>query len=223
MEEVIGSIPIRSTNQTNNLDGHGSRTLDSGYLLSGRTLRAASAASISLETFQRCQAHLERLSRSATSEKLGKKRRERLKAILVYRIASVMFLLFGIGHTYGFLTFRPSSAEGLAVYQAMQDVHFTAQGTPLTYGGFYRGFGVSVGIQLFFSSYLAWYLGNLSRNAPAAMGSIGWVFCAAQLVGLAINWKSFAPSAIIPGLLLSSCLAWAAWLAGKSDGMPIPH
>jgi len=74
----------------------------------------------------------------------------------------------------------------------------------LTYGGFYRGFGLSVGIQLFFSSYLAWYLGSLSRNAPAAMGSIGWVFFAAQLVGLAINWKSFAPSAIIPGPLLSS-------------------
>ena len=37
MEEVTGSIPVRSTNQTNNLDGYGSRTLDSGYLLFGRT------------------------------------------------------------------------------------------------------------------------------------------------------------------------------------------
>jgi hypothetical protein len=98
MEEVTGSIPVRSTNQTNNLDGHGSRNLDSGYLLSGRTPRAASAASISLETFQRCQAHLERFS-----------------------------------HLRGILP----------------------------------RFGVSAGIQLFFSSYLAWYLGKLSRNAPA--------------------------------------------------------
>jgi hypothetical protein len=89
-----------------------------------------------------------------------------MKATLLYRIASVLFFLFGIGHTYGFLTFLPSSAEGRSVFQAMQDVHFREQGTNLSYGGFYRGFGVSVGIQLFFSAYLAWYLGDVARSAP---------------------------------------------------------
>jgi hypothetical protein len=148
---------------------------------------------------------------------------DHVNATLVYRISAVVFFLFGVGHTYGFLTFRPSSAEGRAVYQAMQDVHFVEQGASLSYGGFYRGFGVSIGIQLFFSSYFAWYLGNVSRVAPGTMGSIGWVFCAAQLVGLALNWKSFAPSAIIPGLVLSSLLAWAAWLAGRSVGVSIPR
>jgi hypothetical protein len=103
----------------------------------------------------------------------------------------------------------------------MQDVHFTEQGASLSYGGFYRGFGVSLGIQLFFSSYLAWYLGDLARNSPGTLGLLGWVFCAAQLVGLAINWRSFAPPAVIPGLILTLCLAWAAWLAGKSVGVPI--
>jgi hypothetical protein len=146
-----------------------------------------------------------------------------MKATLLYRIASVLFLLFGIGHTYGFLTFLPSSAEGRAVFQAMQDVHFREQGTTLSYGGFYRGFGVSVGIQLFFSAYLAWYLGNVARNAPGTVGLLGWVFCSAQLVGLAITWRSFAPPAAIFGLLLSLCLACAAWLAGKSVGVPIPR
>jgi hypothetical protein len=135
MEEVTGSIPVRSTNQTNNLDGHGFLNLDSGYPLSGRTPRAASTASISLEAFQRCQAHLERFSHL----------RGILPRLWCVRWYSTVFSLIS-----------------------------------------------------------GWYLGNLSRNAPADMGSIGWVFFAAQLVGLAINWKSFAPSAVIPGLLLSS-------------------
>jgi hypothetical protein len=146
-----------------------------------------------------------------------------MKATLLYRIASVLFFLFGIGHTYGFLTFLPSSAEGRSVFQAMQEVHFREHGANLSYGEFYRGFGVSLGIQLFFSSYLAWYMGDVARNAPGTLGLLGWVFCAAQLVGLAMNFKSFAPPAAIFGLLLSLCLGWAAWLAGKSVGVPTPR
>lgn len=149
-----------------------------------------------------------------------------MKATLLYRIAAVIFFLFGIGHTYGFLTFLPSSEEGRAVFKAMQDVHFTEHGASLSYGGFYSGFGVSAGIQLFFSSYLAWYLGDLARKAPGNSGLIGWVFCAVQLVGLAINYRSFAPPATIFGLVLALCLGWAAWLARKNvaahQGMAVP-
>ena len=144
-----------------------------------------------------------------------------MKATLLYRIASVPFFLFGIGHLYGSLTFLPSSAEGRAVFQAMQDVHFTEQGTSLSYGGFLRGFSISLGTQLFFSSYLAWHLGSVAKTAPQTLGLMGWVFCAVQLVGLAFNYKLFAPSAIIPGVLLSLCLGWAAWLAWKSIAVQV--
>jgi hypothetical protein len=75
-----------------------------------------------------------------------------MNATLLYRIAAVLFFLFGVGHLYGSLTFLPSSAEGRAVFQAMQDVHFTEKGASLSYGGFLRGFTISLGVQLFFSS-----------------------------------------------------------------------
>ncbi len=146
-----------------------------------------------------------------------------MSATLLYRIAAVLFSLFGIGHLYGSLTFLPSSAEGQAVFRAMQEVHFTEQGASLSYGGFLRGFSVSLGIQLFFSSYLAWHLGNVAKNAPETLGLIGWVFCAVQLVGLAFNYRLFAPPATIPGLVLSLCLGWAAWLAGKNVGVHVPR
>jgi hypothetical protein len=139
-----------------------------------------------------------------------------MNATLLYRIAAVLFFLFGVGHLYGSLTFLPSTAEGRAVFQAMQDVHFTEKGASLSYGGFFRGFTISLGIQLFFSSYLAWHLGNVAKSAPETLGLIGWVFCAAQLVGLAFNYRLFAPPAIIPGLVLAVCLGWAAFLAGRN-------
>jgi hypothetical protein len=146
-----------------------------------------------------------------------------MNATLLYRIAAVLFFLFGVGHLYGSLTFLPSTAEGRAVFQAMQDVHFTEKGASLSYGGFFRGFTISLGIQLFFSSYLAWHLGNVAKSAPETLGLIGWVFCAAQLVGLAFNYRLFAPPAIIPGLVLAVCLGWAAFLAGRNIAVHVPR
>jgi hypothetical protein len=98
-----------------------------------------------------------------------------MKATLLYRIAAVIFFLFGIGHTYGFLTFLPSSEEGRAVFKAMQDVHFTEHGASLSYGGFYSGFGVSAGIQLFFSSYLA--TGDHLRPCIVVLFGMGCLAC----------------------------------------------
>jgi len=63
-----------------------------------------------------------------------------MRATLLYRIASVLLLLFALGHTVGFLKFKPPTAEGVAVRDAMTNVHFQVSGRDYTYGGFYRGF-----------------------------------------------------------------------------------
>jgi len=46
----------------------------------------------------------------------------------------VLFVLFAAGHTFGFLNFKPPTAEGLAVRDAMNNLHF---GADLSYGAFY--------------------------------------------------------------------------------------
>lgn len=51
-----------------------------------------------------------------------------MKAIMLYRIASVLLVLFAAGHTFGFLKFKPPTAEGLAVRDAMNNVHFQVGG-----------------------------------------------------------------------------------------------
>jgi hypothetical protein len=57
----------------------------------------------------------------------------------LYRIAAVLFVLFAVGHTYGFLSLRAPSAEGRAVFDAMNMVHFQVRGASYSYGAFYRG------------------------------------------------------------------------------------
>jgi len=47
-----------------------------------------------------------------------------MTATLLYRIAAVLFLLFAIGHTVGFLTFKPPNPEAIAVRDSMENVRF---------------------------------------------------------------------------------------------------
>ncbi len=65
-----------------------------------------------------------------------------MKPTLLYRIAAVLFVLFAAAHTIGFRRFVPPSTEGLAVRDAMNDVHFVLHGGSYSYGGFYNGFGL---------------------------------------------------------------------------------
>jgi hypothetical protein len=81
--------------------------------------------------------------------------RPRLARIL-YRVSAVLFILFALGHTFGFLTLKPPTTEAIAVRDAMQNVHFQIRGVTLSYGGFYMGFGLTISAYLFFSSILAW-------------------------------------------------------------------
>ena len=139
-----------------------------------------------------------------------------MKATWLYRSAAVVFVLFALGHTIGFLTFRPSSAEGRAVFDAMNNIHFAQRAVTSSYGAFYRGFGLSISVSLIFSAFLAWHLGELARNTPQAIGALGWAFFAVQIAGIAISLKYFgAPQAIFSALVTLS-VGSAAWLAPGS-------
>ncbi len=135
-----------------------------------------------------------------------------MKATLLYRIASVLFIVFALGHTIGFLKFKPSSPEGLAVLDAMNNTHFQSRGVTHTYGEIYTGFGLYATLYLLFSAFLAWYLGKLARANPQAIGALGWVFCIAQVVGMVLSWIYFSPPPVVFSGVIALCLGWAAWL-----------
>lgn len=138
-----------------------------------------------------------------------------MSATLLYRIAAVVFILFALGHTIGFLTMRPPSESGRAVYDAMNSVHFMLRGRSYSYGQFYRGFGLSCTVSMLFSAFVSWYLSGLARSAPSAIGALGWVFFAAQLPGLVLSFLYFGAPPMVLSLLVTGILGSAAWLVGR--------
>jgi hypothetical protein len=138
-----------------------------------------------------------------------------LKAITLYRIASVFFILFAVGHTVGFLRLKPPSPEARAVFDGMNNVHFQVRGSSFSYGGFYRGFGLTVTVYLLFSAFLAWHLGTLASSNPQAIGLLGWVFTVVQIASLVLSWKYFSAAPAMLSAIVAVCLGWAAWLVAS--------
>ena len=134
-----------------------------------------------------------------------------MSATILFRIASVVFLLFAVGHTFGFLSFKPPTAEGLAVRTAMSDVVFKVGGSTFSYGEFYRGFGLSCTVSMLFSAILCWQLGALATVHPQAIAGVAWSFFGVQVVGVVLSVKYFGLPPAIFSAALTAILGWAAF------------
>jgi hypothetical protein len=115
-----------------------------------------------------------------------------VRAAVWFRAAAVLMLLFAVGHTYGFLAFRPDTAEGRAVWEAMNSVRFAAGRATFSYGGFYTGFGLSISAFDLFSAWLAWTLGSMARAGERRARPIGWAMFVLQCVGFALSLRYFS-------------------------------
>src|SRR5437867_4443896 len=56
-----------------------------------------------------------------------------MTATRLFRIAAVLLVIFALGHTAGFLNFKPPTKEGFAVLNAMNSVRFQVGGTSFSY------------------------------------------------------------------------------------------
>jgi hypothetical protein len=137
-----------------------------------------------------------------------------MKSAILFRLAAFVFLLFGSGHTFGFLTFRPSTPEGLAVLEAMNQVHFTDSGHRLmSYGNWYRGFGLSISATLMFSAFLCWRLASMAKRGSMEMKTLGWGFVVWQIPGVLISFLYFGIPPMILGSLVTILLGVATAVA----------
>jgi hypothetical protein len=74
-----------------------------------------------------------------------------MKASLLYRIASVLLLLFAIGHTLGFRQTNLEWGVG-SLIDSMRSIHFDAQGFSRTYWDFFSAFGFFFSVFLLFAA-----------------------------------------------------------------------
>jgi len=139
-----------------------------------------------------------------------------MRATLWFRIAAIVMLVFGVLHTIGFLSFRPPSAEGMAVWNGMNGVSFTINGGTYSYGHFYRAFGLSITTAQLFGAWVAWMLGSMARRGDGGVRAIAWGFMVWQIVGIAIAaiYVSAEPAALSAVTVI--CIAIALWRLPKA-------
>src|SRR5215470_15521543 len=135
-----------------------------------------------------------------------------MNATLLYRITAVLLVFFAIGHTAGFVIFKPATPEGLAVLEGMDHVHFPIGSANYSYGQFFRGFGFFASLYLLFAAFLAWHLGSVARTNYKAIGALAWVFCAVQAATIALSAIYFLPPPVVFSVLTTICSGAAAWL-----------
>ncbi len=132
-----------------------------------------------------------------------------MKAPILYRIASVLLLLFAVGHTLGFQQVDPKWGID-AVVGSMGSVHFEAQGFNRTYWDFYVGFGLFVSVFLVLSAFLAWQLAGLRAEALALVQSLRWALAICFLVVTLLSWRYFFFVPVVFSATISLCLIVAA-------------
>jgi len=134
-----------------------------------------------------------------------------MKSVWSYRIAVFLFVLFAAGHTFGFLSLRPPSVEGRAVWDAMNHVHFTIDNHSFSYGGFYIGFGLSISLYMLFQAFLAWHLSRHVQRTPEAMRALGWAFFALQVANIPLSLIYFSTAPAMFTACAALLLGWAAF------------
>jgi hypothetical protein len=128
-----------------------------------------------------------------------------VRATVWFRAAAVLMLLFAVGHTYGFLAFRPDTAEGRAVWEAMNSVRFSAGSSTFSYGGFYTGFGLSISAFDLFSAWLAWTLGSMARAGEMRARAIGLAMFVLECAGFGLSLRYFSVGPAVLSAVAAGC------------------
>jgi hypothetical protein len=132
-------------------------------------------------------------------------RRQYVKAPILYRISSVLLLLFAAGHTLGF---RQNNREwgADAVLGLMRSVHFDAQGFTRTYWDFFSAFRLFFSVFLLFAAVLAWLLGGFPAGTLARVRSIEWALAICFAAVTALSWRYAFTTPIVFSTLITVCL-----------------
>ena len=139
-----------------------------------------------------------------------------MKPSILYRIASVLLLLFALGHTLGFRQSDPTwGADGLLTL--MRSLHFSVQGFHRTYWDIFSAAGFALGIFYFFAAALAWQLAGLPASTVASMRLTAWAFalCFAGITVVSCLLLFALP--IVFSAVITLCLSAAAFSSARKS------
>jgi hypothetical protein len=133
-----------------------------------------------------------------------------MKATKLYTTASGLLFLWAAGNTYGLLMFWHAAGS-------MNPVRFPVGHSGFSYAQVVLGYEVFCSFCVLFAAYLAWHLGALARTTPHAIGALGWVLFAYQLVGVYISWIFFSGIVLVLSAGIAICTGWATWLTRSAS------
>ena len=118
---------------------------------------------------------------------------------LFLRIASVISLIFTLGHTAGGLR-KWSPMGDNEVLLAMTAVRFDTMGANRSYLDFYMGFGWSIAVAMIMQTVLLWQMASIARTDPASVRPMITVIALATVASGVIAWRFIFP---VPALFSS--------------------
>jgi len=128
----------------------------------------------------------------------------------LYRIGAGLLAFFGVAHTFGMLQKSSAGPAVDGVVASMQAVRFNAMGSMRSVYDFYFGFGILLTIYLLFTAVMAWQLGRLATDAPAAARALAWPFALLQVAVAVMSWVYFFLAPQIVSSLAALCAIAAA-------------
>jgi hypothetical protein len=149
-----------------------------------------------------------------------------MKAFHFLRIAAVLTLLYGVGHTIGMPWTPYTNPEATSVLEAMKTASFEDQGFKGTYWDIYFGFGLIISVYLFLQAAALWQLASLARTDAVRVRAILLSFLVAFVINAALSWRYFFIVPVVLAGAISICLALALALAGRPQAAlsdkPVP-
>jgi len=125
-----------------------------------------------------------------------------MPAKLPLRVSSIILLLFAIGHTEGFLSFRPTEPQAVDVLNAMRNVPFNFGGNTVHWMDLYTGFGLAISVSGVVSAVLAWRLSSATSGEAPLARTAAWLLCVIQVANIVLSLRDFGP---IQAVFARSC------------------
>ena len=137
-----------------------------------------------------------------------------MKTSLLYRIASVLLVLFALGHTMGFRRIDPRWRIDSLISQ-LRSTRFDVQGFGRSYWDFFTGFGLFVTILLLFTSIVSWQLGGLPKESLSSMRLTTWGLAVTFVIVTFLSYRYFFIIPVVFSAVVALLLILAAWVASR--------
>ena len=141
-----------------------------------------------------------------------------MNATLLLRIASVVALLFALGHSSGAPWTPTEDASAASVVQAMKSVSFDVMGSNRSYWEFYFGFGVSISVYMLAQAAMLWLLATLAKTNPASVRPFVGILLASYAVNGFFAWRYFFVLPVILSVVMVICLGFALFASRPRVG-----